>query len=167
MKTIEVMAAQDELTRQEKWPAVRLPLLTGLTHLSRKRVPVAKPIILSSGPINGGGQKRSSQSSLTACLWQSESSGRAQQRSPPAHYLEVASAAMRLLAEAHDFDSNPSEPTAITALSAACRPRQPVATISWRVAARCSIGPLTRLVTARTRGRSTRTRRRPPGRSRH
>jgi hypothetical protein len=71
------------------------------THLSRKRVPVAQSTILSSGPIDGA-------DTLTIQLIQSD-------RMPavvrivwpttatittPAHYLEVASAAMRLLAEA-------------------------------------------------------------------
>ncbi|HLM21893.1 MAG TPA: hypothetical protein VK390_10250, partial [Propionibacteriaceae bacterium] len=57
---------------------------------------------------------------------------------------------MRLLAEAlHNFGPNPSEPTAIT------RPLErrlrAAGTISWRVPGRCSIGPLTCLVTARDR----------------
>jgi hypothetical protein len=50
----------------------------------------------------------------------------------PAHYLEVASAAMRLLAEAsHDLSPHPSEPTALTDLD--CRlqaPGQPAGTIT-------------------------------------
>ena len=71
------------------------------THFSRKRVPVTKSTILSSGPINGA-------DTLTIELIQPERMPAvvriawptAATITTPAHYLEVASAAMRLLAEA-------------------------------------------------------------------
>ena len=71
------------------------------THFSRKRVPVTKSTILSSGPINGA-------DTLTIELIQPERMPAvvriawptAATITTPAHYLEVASGAMRLLAEA-------------------------------------------------------------------
>jgi hypothetical protein len=71
------------------------------THLSRKRVPVTQSTILSSGPIN-------SADTLTIELFQPDRMPAvvrivwptAATITTPAHYLEVASAAMRLLAEA-------------------------------------------------------------------
>src|SRR5688572_28575289 len=53
-KTNRGDAAQDQLTQhKDKWPARRLPLLTGLeTHIARKRVPVTQSTILSSSAIN-------------------------------------------------------------------------------------------------------------------
>jgi hypothetical protein len=71
------------------------------THLARKRVPVAKSTILSSGPINGGDTltveliQPDSMPAVVRIVWPSAAT-----IITPAHYLEVASAAMRLLAEA-------------------------------------------------------------------
>ena len=71
------------------------------THLSRKRVPVAKSTILSSGPINGGDTltveliQPDRMPVAVRIVWPSAAT-----ITTPAHYLEVASAAMRLLAEA-------------------------------------------------------------------
>jgi hypothetical protein len=69
-------------------------------HLSRKRVPVAKSTILSSGPINGGDTLtveliQADRMAVVRIVWPSAAT-----IITPAHYLEVASAAMRLLAEA-------------------------------------------------------------------
>jgi hypothetical protein len=71
------------------------------THLCRKRVPVTQSTILSSGPVNGA-------DTLTIELIQPDSIPAvvriawptAATITTPAHYLEVASAAMRLLAAA-------------------------------------------------------------------
>jgi hypothetical protein len=70
------------------------------THLSRKRVPVAKSTILSSGPINGGDTltveliEPDRMPVAVRIVWPSPAT-----ITTSAHYLEVASAAMRLLAE--------------------------------------------------------------------
>jgi hypothetical protein len=87
---------------REKWPARRLQLLTGReTHLSRKRVPVTQSTILSSGPINGGDAltiemiQPESMPAVVRIVWPTAAT-----ITTPRHYLEVASAAMRLLAEA-------------------------------------------------------------------
>jgi hypothetical protein len=87
---------------REKWPARRLQLLTGLrpTYL-RKRVPVTQSTILSSGPINGADTltieviQPESMPAVVRIVWPTAAT-----ITTPAHYLEVASAAMRLLAEA-------------------------------------------------------------------
>jgi hypothetical protein len=87
---------------REKWPARRLQLLTGLrpTYL-RKRVPVTQSTILSSGPINGADTltieviQPDSMPAVVRIVWPTSST-----ITTPAHYLEVANAAMRLLAEA-------------------------------------------------------------------
>jgi hypothetical protein len=66
------------------------------THLSRKRVPVAKSTILSSGPINGGDTltveliQPDRMPVAVRIVWPSAAT-----ITTPAHYLEVASAAMR------------------------------------------------------------------------
>ena len=71
------------------------------THLSRKRVPVAKSTTLSSGTINGADTLRieliqpDSMPAVVRIVWPTAAT-----ITTPAHYLEVASAAMRLLAEA-------------------------------------------------------------------
>jgi hypothetical protein len=84
------------------------------THLSRKRVPVAKSTILSSGPINGGDTltveliQPDRMPVAVRIVWPSAAT-----ITTPAHYLEVASAAMRLLAEASTTLANPSESTAL------------------------------------------------------
>jgi hypothetical protein len=71
------------------------------THLTRKRVPVAKSTILSSGPINGADTlpielvQPDRMPAVVRIVWPTAAT-----ITKPAHYLEVASAAMRLLAEA-------------------------------------------------------------------
>jgi len=68
------------------------------THLARKRVPVTQSTILSSGPISGADTltieviQPDSMPAVVRIIWPTAGT--------PAHYLEVASAAMRLLAEA-------------------------------------------------------------------
>src|SRR5215207_5401268 len=71
------------------------------THLARKRVPVTQSTILSSGPINGADTltieviKPDSMLAVVRIAWPTSAT-----ITTPAHYLEAASAAMRLLAEA-------------------------------------------------------------------
>jgi len=71
------------------------------THLSRKRVPVAQSTILSSGTIDGADTltieviQPDSMPAVVRIVWPTAAT-----ITTPAHYREVASAAMRLLAEA-------------------------------------------------------------------
>src|SRR5215211_990998 len=71
------------------------------THLSRKRVPVTQSTILSTGPINGADTltiqliQPDSMPAVVRIVWPTAAT-----ITTPAHYLAVASAAMRLLAEA-------------------------------------------------------------------
>ena len=72
-----------------------------LTHLSREASPSDQSTILSSGPINGADTltieviQPDSIPALVRIVWPTAAT-----ISAPAHYLQVASAAMRLLAEA-------------------------------------------------------------------
>jgi hypothetical protein len=81
---------------------------------------VTQSTILSSGPINGADTltievvQPHSMPAVVRIVWPSAAT-----ITTPAHYLEVASAAMRLLAEASTtLGPNPSEPTALTTWSA-------------------------------------------------
>ena len=71
------------------------------THLSRKRVPVTQSTILASGAINGADTltidaiQPDGMPAVIRIVWPGAAT-----IITPAHYLEVASAAMRLLAEA-------------------------------------------------------------------
>ena len=71
------------------------------THLSRKRVPVTQSTILSSGPINGADTltiqliQPDSIPAVVRIIWPAAAT-----ITTPSHYLELARAAMRLLAEA-------------------------------------------------------------------
>src|SRR5215212_3732897 len=70
------------------------------THLSRKRVPVTQSAILSSGGINGADTlteliQPDSAPAVVRIVWPISAT-----ITTPARYLEVASAAMRLFAEA-------------------------------------------------------------------
>jgi hypothetical protein len=84
---------------REKWPARRLQLLTSLrpTYLGSE----SQSTILSSGPINGADTltieliRPDSMPAVVRIVWPTAAT-----ITTPAHYLEVASAAMRLLAEA-------------------------------------------------------------------
>ena len=87
---------------QEKWPAKEIAAPDGPeTHLSKKRVPVTQSTILSSGPINGAYTltieviQPDSMPAVVRIVWPTAAT-----ITTPAHYLEVARAAMRLLAEA-------------------------------------------------------------------
>ena len=86
----------------EKWPAKEIAAPDGPeTHLARKRVPVTQSTILSSGPINGADTltieaiQPDGMPAVIRIVWPTPAT-----ITTPAHYLEVASAAMRLLAEA-------------------------------------------------------------------
>ena len=71
------------------------------THLSQKRVPATQSTILSAGPINGADTltievvQPDSMPAMVRIVWPTAATV-----TTPSHYLEVASAAMRLLAEA-------------------------------------------------------------------
>jgi hypothetical protein len=71
------------------------------THFYRKRVPMTQSTILSSGLINGADTltieliQPDSMPAVVRIVWPAAAT-----ITTPAHYLEVASAAMRLLAEA-------------------------------------------------------------------
>ena len=96
------MAAQDELTQTREVARQEIAAPDGPeTHLSRKRVPVAKSTILSSGTVNGADTltieviQPDSMPAVVRIVWPSAAT-----ITTRARYLEVASAAMRLLAEA-------------------------------------------------------------------